>query len=82
MTLINDINSREYNKFDDENRVKTVLANTLITDSFDYIGATYPDTETEVYTYKSGGSSGTVVGTITVVYTDSTKAVLSSVTKS
>ena len=77
-----DINQREYDKFDLYNRVKTILSNTLITDSFDYIGATYPDTETEVYTYKSGGSGGTIVGTITVVYTDSTKAVLLSVTKS
>lgn len=48
----------------------------------DYILASYPDNITEVYTYKIGGSSGTTVGTITVVYTDSTKDILSSVTKS
>lgn len=47
----------------------------------DYIAATYPQGDTEVYTYKSGGASGTVVATITVVYTDATKEVLSSVTK-
>lgn len=59
------------------------LANTLITDPFDYIGATYPDGFTEVYTYKLGGSSGTTVGTITVIYSDeNTKAIISSVTKS
>ena len=49
---------------------------------YDYIGVTYPDGVTEVYAFKTGGSSGTTVGTLTVVYTDSTKANLSSVTKS
>ena len=64
-----------------EGDVTTV--NTLITDPFDYIGATYPDGFTEVYTYKLGGASGTVVGTVTVVYSDeNTKAIISSVTKS
>lgn len=54
----------------------------MITDSYDYIGAAYPDTSTEVYTYKSGGSGGTTVGTITVVYSDPvTKAIIASVTK-
>ena len=48
----------------------------------DYIEAGYPNSTTETYTYKTGGSGGTTVGTITVVYTDSTKANISSVTKS
>lgn len=49
----------------------------------DYIAATYPNTSTEVYTYKLGGSSGTTVGVVTVVYSDAvTKAIISSVTKS
>lgn len=45
----------------------------------DYIAATYPTTSTEVYTFKSGGSGGTTLATVTVTYTDATKAVLSSV---
>lgn len=49
---------------------------------YDYIGATYPTASQEVYTYKTGGVSGTTVGTITINYTDSTKNVLSSVVKS
>lgn len=48
----------------------------------DYIGATYPDAVTEVYTYRLGGASGVIVGVVTVVYQDSTKAVLLNVTKS
>jgi len=59
------------------------ISNALITTPFDYIGVTYPDTSTEVYTYKLGGSSGTTVGIITVVYSDAgTKEIISSVTKS
>lgn len=49
---------------------------------YDYISAAYPQTDTEVYTYKTGGSGGTTVGTVTVVYTDANKTAISSVTKS
>lgn len=47
----------------------------------DAIVATYPSATTEVYTYKTGGTSGTTTMVITVTYTDSTKAVLSTVVK-
>ena len=47
---------------------------------YDQILATYPDTSTEVYTYKL---ATVTVGVITVVYSDAvTKAIISSVTKS
>jgi len=59
------------------------ISNALITGPFDYICVTYPDTSTEVYTYKLGGASGTLVGTVTVLYSDAiTKNILLSVTKS
>ena len=48
---------------------------------FDYISANYAGATSDVYTYKTGGSSGTTVATITVVWTDSTKTVLSTVTR-
>lgn len=54
----------------------------LVTVAYDYIKATYPDTVTEVYTFKTGGSSGTTVATVTVVYTDTTKEFIDTVTKS
>ena len=53
----------------------------LITEKFDFIGADFPDSVTETYTYKSGGASGTTVATVTVVYTSSAKIAVSSVTK-
>lgn len=47
----------------------------------DYISAAYPTATSEVYTYKTGGSGGTTVATVTVTYTDATKTVLSSVSR-
>lgn len=55
--------------------------NTLITVPFDYIVAGYPSTTVEVYTYKFGGAGGTIVGVITVTYTDATKNLISTVAK-
>ncbi len=51
----------------------------LFIDKFDYSSATYPDTTTEVYLMKLGGSSGTPVTKITVNYTDATKNLLGTV---
>lgn len=48
---------------------------------YDYLAVSYPDSTTEVYIYKDGGVSGTVVATVTIVYTNSTKAFISSVSK-
>lgn len=54
----------------------------LINFDYDYISVAYPNATTEVYTYKTGGSSGSLAGTLTVVYTDDTKENISSVTRS
>jgi hypothetical protein len=59
-----------------------INAGKLVTEEFDYIGVGYPDATTETYSYKSGGSSGQLVATVTVVYTDTTKANLSTVSRS
>ena len=53
----------------------------LVTLPYDYISAAYPSSSSETYTFKSGGSGGTTVATVAVVYTDSTKENLSTVTK-
>lgn len=50
--------------------------------AYDYIAVAYPNSTTETYTYKSGGSGGTTLATITIVYSDSTKANITSVAKS
>jgi len=38
--------------------------------SADAVVVTYPSSDVEVYTYKTGGTSGTTVATITVTYSD------------
>lgn len=48
---------------------------------YDYLSVAYPLATQEVYTFKTGGVSGTTVATVTVNYTDATKADLSSVEK-
>lgn len=40
--------------------------------------ASYPDSVTEVYEYKSGGTSGTLIATLSVIYTDSSKLTILS----
>lgn len=47
---------------------------------FDFV-ALGQATLTDTYTFRRGGSSGNLVGTIVILYTDSTKATLSTVTK-
>lgn len=93
MTLPRQINDRERDKFNevagevavkvsnpDGSSIGTIFAGLSIP-THDYIGVTYPTSTTEEYVYKIGGSGGTTVATVTVVYTSSTKVDLSSVTK-
>lgn len=54
----------------------------LVTAVYDYISRTLTNSTTETYVYKTGGSGGTTVATVTVVYTDSTLATISTVTRS
>lgn len=63
------------------NQVQTVTSGLEIL-PHDYIAVTYPTSTTESYVYKTGGSGGTTIATVTVTYTDSTKANISSVEKS
>lgn len=56
-------------------------SNTLITEPFDYISASYPSPNVEVYTYRFGGSGGSIVGVITASYTDATKQFITNVAK-
>lgn len=55
--------------------------NTLVTVNYDFVGVTYPTDTTEIFTFKIGGSGGTVVSVVTVTYTDSTKCDILSVSK-
>ena len=48
---------------------------------FDYFSADRSGATTNVWTYKTGGSGGTTTATITITYTDATKAFIASAAK-
>ena len=48
--------------------------------AYDYFALTQAAT-TDTYTYKTGGAAGTLVATVTITYTDNTKAIISTVAK-
>jgi hypothetical protein len=89
MALPQSQRDREFLNFDDNGdgttsrlvKVTGGLGSLLEGITYDYIGATYPSATTEVYTYRLGGSLGTVQATVTVVYTSSSKDTLLSVTR-
>ena len=47
----------------------------------DFVGVTYPNSVTVTYTFKTGGSGGTTVNTLTLIYVDATQNQLFSATK-
>jgi len=56
-----------------------VMTSGFAVQDYDYVGVAYPTTSQEVYTFKTGGSGGTTVATITLNYSDPvTKAILTS----
>ena len=56
-----------------------VKGNLLSDIEFDAITTDFPDAVTEIYFYMTGGISGSIVATITVVYIDSTKKLIDTV---
>lgn len=54
-------------------RVKGTGLSVLAGIDWDAVSATYPSNTTEIYAFKTGGLSGTVVATVTIVYTNASK---------
>ncbi len=82
MTLPTDIKDLEFKKFVDSGGYVAVRVVDMTAGvSWDYMAPTYGATST-AYVFKTGGSGGTVVQTITINYTDATKTVILSVVKS
>lgn len=63
-------------RVDSQGIQSTFSMNMLVQVKFDSIYPTYPDTVTEIYTYKQSGST---VAVVTVIYTDASKNNLVSV---
>lgn len=89
-----DINDLEHGKFvvsvDDPTKIGLIALNPdgssisgggIGLSSYDYVSRVLTNSTTETYTFKIGGSSGTTVNTVVIVYTDSTLETISSVTK-
>jgi Tfp pilus assembly protein PilW len=53
----------------------------LVPFSYDYIAYTNTSSTVDTYVYKTGGSGGTTVATITITYTDTTKTQISTVAR-
>lgn len=56
------------------------VTNGISLPAYDYVGLAVAST-TDTYTFKSGGAGGATVATVTITYTDSTKAVIATVEK-
>jgi hypothetical protein len=57
------------------------IVNGLVIPAYDYVSRTVSPATTETYVFKSGGSGGTTVATVVLVYSDSTLSSLLTVTK-
>lgn len=53
----------------------------LVTESYDYVGVSYPDTNSEKYRFYTGGAGGTLLATVDIIYADSTKDDLVSIAR-
>lgn len=65
-----------------EYQIRTLLNSSLVNVAYDYVSVNYTSATQEIYTFKTGGSGGTTVATVTINYTDSTKANISNVERS
>lgn len=85
MTVIHDNKGNSITEFpevDGKRVVPIQISNQLVSEKYDYVEVFYPnDNITERYTFKYGGSLGTTVSVVTIVYTDSTKDKILNVTK-
>lgn len=69
-----------HTKIRNSNSEPIPIAAVPIPQTYDAITVAYPNSTTETYTYKTGGTGGTTILTVTVVYTSSSKQNLSQVT--
>lgn len=71
-----------YEKSEADGTIHTLNIGDMIKVAHDYIGVVWTvGTFTEVFTYKTGGSGGATVATVTVVYSSATKAQVVSVAR-
>lgn len=52
---------------DSSNPLPIKIINAIIVTAYDYVGVTYPSSTASIYTFKTGGVSGSTVAVLTVV---------------
>lgn len=62
-------------------QLSSLAGGQLVTVAFDTVTYTNTSSTVDTYTYKTGGTGGTTVATVTVTWTDATKSVLVSVVR-
>lgn len=60
---------------------RVIVSNGLYIANYDYMEINYSGETTNVYTFKTGGASGTTVATLTLTYSDAEKTTLVSLLK-
>lgn len=76
-TGANQVLTKVYNT--DTNSVGIHLAGAFVVPvEADAFTVTYPNSTQEVYAFRTGGVSGTIIQTMTITYTDSTKMDIAS----
>jgi len=73
--------SKKHEIWDGAVDVDVEIPGGMVNFDYDFVGATYPDDTTEVFQFKTGGSAGVLQATITLVYTDASKKLLLTATK-
>lgn len=89
MALPTTAETREFNNFADNGDgstsrfafIKGGVGSIIAGVTFDAITVAYPTSTTEVYSYKTGGTGGMTVATVTITYTTSSKNTLLSVVR-
>lgn len=80
---VNTMDRGSFNDFGDGTPARQILLNKVNKFSpskdTDAITVEYPNTTTEVYRYRQGGTGGTILNSVTVIYTASSKKDLLSV---
>jgi len=94
MSVLNDRKVTQYDPLSDtdtlvatETKQDTIIGHLenivgMAIPEYDYASVSYNDgTFTDTYVFKSGGSGGSTVSTVVIVYTDATRQRISTVTK-
>lgn len=62
------------------NSAGELMVSSLVPEKYDYLSLAQTATE-DIWTYKTGGSGGSTVATITITFTDATKNTISNVAR-